>query len=125
NDADLDPVIYEKDQRKQGTDFNVVNKIVAFVNNGKHASVLGKEIRDAMDKRLDQIRQSAYRKLNAKLFDEATAQRQVGDLIEYYWAAYPLSDPQDEIEYSLAREEVEALLAARKNSRDFAQVGWG
>ncbi len=45
---------------------------------------------------------------------------QVRDLLEYYWAAVPLNG-----NYPAARERVQRLMAARKNTRDFGPVTWG
>ncbi len=52
------------------------------------------------------------------LWEEALAQ--VRDLLEGYYAYLPLKG-----DYPGARERLMALLAARKNTRDFAPVAWG
>lgn len=50
--------------------------------------------------------------------DRARAMRQVKDLMEYFWVAVPF-EPDD---YPYARKRAEALLAARKNSRNWSSA---
>lgn len=50
------------------------------------------------------------------LFTDSTIpKQQIEDLLEFYWVAVPF----EEIDYPKARDQAEALLAARKNTRDF------
>ncbi len=127
-DDDLEPVEYERGERVRDTDFNVVNKIVALVD--EEPESVAEKVRGAMDERLRQLRAEAYRNLSSEWFDKKTAEKQVADLLEFYWAAFPVEGADD---YARAREESEALLAARKNLRNFGQVtrdasdprGWG
>lgn len=103
---DIDP--------KANSNFNVVNKILAVVDNPKATSA---SVREAMLGRLEQIRQDAYRRIpRNSLFYEDKAIAQVNDLVELFWAAYPLKDISN---YSPARENVELLLNARKATRNF------
>lgn len=127
NDEDLNPVNYDEDGKKvSGSDFSVVNKIVALVDTDPHQLCEGtrdksiKGIRQAMQDRLEEIREQAYKGLKSTHIDEQAAKKQVADLIEFYWAAYPVKG--DLSDYAVAREEAEALLAARKNLRNFEQV---
>ena len=48
--------------------------------------------------------------------DRELAMRQVRDLMEYFWVAVPF----EQEDYSSARKRAESLLAARKNSRNWA-----
>lgn len=138
NDEDLNPVNYDENGKAiSGSDFSVVNKIVALVGTEPDQLCEGakdkgvKGIRQAMQDRLEAIRAQAYKDLKSNYIDEQAAKKQVADLVEFYWAAYPVKD--DLSDYTVAREEAEALLAARKNLRNFEQVttdsssevGWG
>lgn len=51
---------------------------------------------------------------------KVNATAQLDDLLEAYWAAV-----EDTGDYAASRNEAEALLSARKNTRDFAPVSWG
>ncbi|MBT9176796.1 MAG: hypothetical protein DDT20_01118 [Firmicutes bacterium] len=101
----------------QSEDFNVPNKVVALVK--QSPAELGKAVREAILKRLREIRDEAYAKVKGR-FDRTTADCQVDDMLEFFWAACPVNG-----NYSQAREIVESLLAARKVTRDFAAVSWG
>ncbi len=114
NDKDLKPVEYENGQRISGTDFNVVNKIVALID--KDPKQLCEAVDKAMKERLESIRVEAYKGIDKNRIDENVAKLQVADVPEFYWAAHPVKDVSD---YSNARDEAEALLAARKNLRGF------
>jgi CRISPR-associated protein Cmr2 len=120
---DLNPIEYNANGVKtSGTDFNVVNKIVALLTD-KDPKQLCKDIEKAMKERLETIRVKAYEGIkNINLIDVNTAILQVADVPEFYWAAYPVKD--DLSDYSHARDEAEALLAARKNLRDFVKPSW-
>jgi len=104
-------------------DFNVANKIVALI----HLSPvdIGKDIRNAVFKRLHEIRDAAYQEIKGvrELPDSyrKAADAQIDDLVEYFWIALPY----EEGHYKDIRENVEALMAARKNTRDFSCVSWG
>ncbi len=50
---------------------------------------------------------------------------QINDLLELYWAAYPLANPSNKAEYKQARAMAEALQASRKTTRCFTPVTWG
>lgn len=103
---DIDP--------KANSDFNVVNKILAVVDNPKAA---GDAVGEAIQVRLVQIMKDAYRRIPRNdLFYEGKAFAQVKDLVEVFWSAYPLND---ESAYSQARENAELLLNARKATRNF------
>ncbi len=130
NLQDLEPVHYKGDgSYALVNEFNVVNKIVALIDRDPvvfcgDAQINKDGIYDAMAKELKKIRVDAYKRIDKGLIDEVSAQQQVEDLIEFYWAAYPIRDPNSADEYRQAREAVEALLAARKNLRDFEPVSW-
>lgn len=98
--------------------FNVANKLLAILPGAP--GNLPAEVKKAIDERLEAIARDAFAKVDGD-FDEARAWRQVRDLVEYYWAAAPL---ESEDKYARERAYVEALLAARKATRDFAASSW-
>lgn len=105
------PAVINEDDLKPDSEFNVVNKILAKVDDDPQA--LGKRVKDAIHKRLRNIRAAAFADLEGA-YDAQSAEAQIDDLPEVYWAAVPLDG-----NYQQARAEVESLLAARKNTRDF------
>jgi CRISPR-associated protein Cmr2 len=111
------PAVASDDDLNPDSEFNVVNKILAKVEDAPQA--LGKRVKDAIHERLREIRVTAFADLEGA-YDVEKAEAQINDLPEVYWAAVPLGD-----NYRKARTEVEALLAARKNTRDFISTkGW-
>lgn len=110
-----------------GSRLNVANKIVATVElSPEQVYAFGNAIESAIQQELDRIRTEAYRSIHGR-FDSKNAERQVADLVEYYWVALPLSSQE---KYSETRRMLEALMAARKVTRNFPPVkphpdGWG
>jgi CRISPR-associated protein Cmr2 len=103
------------------SDFGVANKIVAVV--GEAPEAVGMRVRGAVHNRLSEITESAFSRLGGAI-DFETARAQVEDLPEIFWAAVEL--PEGEASgYARARASAEALLAARKTTRDFHPAGWG
>lgn len=95
------------------------NKILAVVSADPRD--LGKQVEGAVRKRLEEIWTDALKRIDGPI-DTQAALAQIQDLPEVYWAAVPLPDHST---YAAARQAVEALLAARKATRDFAPVTWG
>jgi CRISPR-associated protein Cmr2 len=99
-------------------DLSVANKIIALVE--QSPDVLGPQIQKAVFTRLEKIRDEAYGKVS---FQDPRmrpiAHAQVEDLVEVTWAALPFNDGQN---YQRTRQQLEALMAARKNTRDFKQT---
>jgi CRISPR-associated protein Cmr2 len=132
NDEDLKPVKSDKEgKRISGTTFNVVNKIVALVKLVEKPDILGEAIYEAMQKRLGDIREDAYKKItenpkyNANTFFEEKAIKQVNNLVEFFWTAVKIANPDDASEYQEARTKVEYLFAARKATRNFiSTIAW-
>lgn len=102
---------------KEGTELNVANKIVALID--ETPQQLGDAIYKAIKLRLDTVKNEAFPK--NIVFDQTTAEKQIDNLIEYFWVALPYENA----DYVIARRNLEALLAARKNTRDFKPVDWG
>jgi CRISPR-associated protein Cmr2 len=103
----------------QAEEFNVANKVLAKVT--KAPAALGKAVRDAVRRRLNEITNTAFQegKIGGE-FDRTVAWRQVEDFPEVFWAACPLNGG-----YEKTRALVEALLNARKRTRNFPPVTWG
>ncbi len=101
--------------------FNVANKIVALIeaDSPEALSETGERVREAVLRRLEDIRDETYKQLGS--FDKGTANAQIEKLVEFFWVALPY----DSRHYKDIREKVEALMAARKNTRDFSRVEWG
>lgn len=99
------------------SDFNAPNKVVARVRH--NPAEVGESVREAILRRLDEIRAEAYQKIKGE-YDRAVARRQVEDFPEFFWASYPYNG-----NYTQARDFAEALLNARKTTRNFNRVTWG
>jgi len=111
------PYPKNKDDLEPEKSFNVPNKIVAILD--KFSGDAGKDIKNAMYERLENLWGNAESQINGPLDDSMLAKSQVMDLPEFYWAAVPFESTND---YQIARTKGEAILAARKNTRDFAQI---
>lgn len=106
---------------------NVPNKILAYLREELSPTDLKKlamGVKDKIDERIVEMRDKVFGSIEEKL-DYSRAKLQIADLVEYTWAAVEYDDRQAEISYDKARRMLEALMAARKNTRDFAEVTWG
>jgi CRISPR-associated protein Cmr2 len=104
--------------------FNVTNRVLAQVEVPPSTPLheLGIQIEQAIQNRLLAIYDQTMATIRgrANLQTEAHAQAQVLDLIEIFWAAV-FVEPYG---YAAARARVDALVAARKNTRNFRAVTW-
>lgn len=100
-------------------EFNVANKIVALVD--QPPQDLSTLVHGAISKRLHEIRDEAYKEITLPETNRTRAEAQIDDLVEFLWAALPY----EEQDYKGTRQQLEALMAARKNTRDFTRVTWG
>ena len=98
----------------ESVDADVANKVLARFEGDPDA--LAKAAEEAGRERLRAIAGDAFRR--APEIDKALAFQQLDSLLELYWAAVPLRDGQ----YKHARDLVERLLAARKNTRNFSSL---
>jgi CRISPR-associated protein Cmr2 len=98
---------------------SVANKVVAVVNGSPKA--IGKQVGDAIADRRNRLAEDSFNAVPVK-FDRAEAQKQLEDLIEFYWAAVPYDADKGGNAYKEARSRAEALLASRKITRNFRQV---
>lgn len=103
----------------ESRDFIVANKIIALAQ--KEPQKLGPRVRDAVMTRLKQIRGDAYKDVPFTSSQRTTAEEQVDDLIEVLWVALPFEGTS----YRETRKQLVAIMEARKNTRNFAQVTWG
>jgi CRISPR-associated protein Cmr2 len=102
-----------------GSSLSVANRIVAVVEELPEEE--GRAVRESVIKRLRELRDNAYGYIGGAI-DRGVAERQVDDLLEYYFVSLPLPTTS---EYSLVRTRLEAMMTARKVTRDFAPVTWG
>ncbi len=115
------PAPTSEDCLNLNSDMNVANKIVALIDSERGTpQELGTDIYQAVLERLRDIRKEAYGKVKDTFYREV-AEKQVDDLVEYFWVAVPFEPNK----YKDNRQEVEAIMAARKNTRDFDPVFWG
>lgn len=113
------PAPSRPDDLQPYSDFDVGNKIVAVVD--QPPATVAEAAQRAIYDRLREIAQDAFARVRGE-FDRAVAEAQVSDLVEFYWISVPLPDSAS---YAQARRQAEALLAARKVTRDFRAVAWG
>ncbi len=101
-----------------GSNFNAPNKVLAIINTDPNE--IGKALQEALDARLKVMREKAFAKIpkDDPFFYRKQAEKQLEDLIEFYWSAVPY---QGIGSYISNRKTVEALLAIRKNTRNFSQ----
>jgi CRISPR-associated protein Cmr2 len=109
------PAPIKPDVLKPDSDLNTPNKIVAIVDGDPKS--LAEDVRVAIWQQLKHLREEALGNVKGP-FDETLALRQIDDLPEYYWVSVPLKSDAD---YAMSRAQADALLAARKTTRDFSQ----
>lgn len=115
---------------------NVANKLLARLPDqltGKHRDeqgdksvprYVGDQVTAAIEARLHEIYSTMIGRVGGNNIDAATARKQVEDFVEHYWVA-TYYQGQDKDEYATKRHELENMLAARKNTRDYRPVTWG
>lgn len=104
---------------KPGSAFNVPNKILAEVDGD--VKMIAGAAKQALDTRLEQIRNGAFTKiLEHDGFDQTQAEQQIAALVEFSWVALPLGN-----NYKDTLQLLEHLMASRKNTRNFGEVTWG
>ena len=113
------PAPQNMNQLQPESGLNVANKIVAIIQQSPED--MGEKAHSAIKDRLTKIKNLAYTNLQSQNYHEQVAQAQINDLVEYSWVAVPY----DGTNYEKKRKELETLMAARKNTRDFQQVKWG
>ncbi len=115
--ATADPSDLEPESR-----FNSPNKVVAVISIAPDdmAMVVEGAIRD----RLYALRDGAFSEIkDHPRFNQGLANTQIDDLVELYWVGIQFgSDEGYDEGYRYARQQAEALLSARKSTREFSQV---
>lgn len=108
------PAPREAVELNSGSSLTVANRVVALAENPERAAAAAQRACRAqllnLWEKTRQLRQH---------LDEERARQQLDDLLEFYWAAAPLSGG-----YPSARALAERLLAARKNTRLFGPATW-
>lgn len=125
NNNDFDklifPAVIDSADLKENSPFNAANKILAIVD--ENPRTVGSEIKAAIDERFKKIYEDTFNAIGKDKFDKDLAEKQLEDLIEFYWTAVEFDGSNEK--YSEARKRVEYLAAARKNTRQFGSVAWG
>ncbi|PKN90897.1 MAG: type III-B CRISPR-associated protein Cas10/Cmr2 [Chloroflexi bacterium HGW-Chloroflexi-6] len=93
--------------------YSVANKVVALIKTSPKN--IEKLLQDKIASRLQMLKTDAYENIHGD-FKRDLADLQIADLVEKYWVAIPC---ETDAEYPSARAAGEALLAARKNTRNF------
>lgn len=103
------------------TKHEVINRIIAILDNATEPQAVGEAIEQAIRTRLQTIAAATFARIPRLQGDKLTmAQQQVDDLPEIYWVVVPFSDDN----YAAARQQIEHALAARKQTREFTQPSW-
>lgn len=102
--------------------FSVSNKILARVRTSDIQNFCREVVYAAMTHRLGIIREQVLSDLKGLKIHWKNAGEQIDDLIEFYWAASPFDENVKH--YDSVRRRVEALLAARKTTRNFDRPTW-
>ncbi len=88
---------------------------------GKDPAQLAMEAQNAAQDYFQDTLKAVFKRAAGLLQNEEAAQKQVADLLEFYWIAVPYEGEED---YAQARQTATRFMAARKNTRDFAPVNW-
>jgi len=117
-DSLIFPAVKDIGTLSSGSEMTVPNKIVAIFD---HPSIDFTKIHEVILTRLGGLRDEAFNSIEALRgkFNRQLASVQVDDLPEFYWVCVSYAD---EKAYPKARDQAEALLAARKNTRNFRQM---
>ncbi len=100
-----------------GSKPSLSNKVLALVE-CEHPEEVGEKAHEAAKNQLVALRDEAFSHIHGELDSKTLAEEQVDDLLEFYWSAVPLKDEND---YPRTRAKAEALLSARKATRNFVQ----
>jgi len=107
------PAPEELSSLEADSDLGVSNRILFITDDAPDQTA--KKLRRAIDQRLSALREHAYQELDD--IDVDLAQKQLDDLVEFYWSAVEYSEEK----YLEAKTRVEALMKVRKNTREFSQ----
>lgn len=101
---------------------SVANKILAILPGDVVPASVAADAKIAMQKQLASVASVAFNGVTGTHFRRDLATAQLTDLMEFIWVAVPLAD--GEHAYAQARDQAEALLSARKNTRNWGPVPW-
>ena len=102
---------------------NAPNKLLAYIDTSPES--VAEETEKAIHERVQQLWTNVLQHIgNAVPFAQEQAEKQIGDLVEYMWVAVEYDENNPEESYVEALQQLETLMAARKNTRDFAPVTW-
>jgi len=115
-DSLIFPSPIDKISLMPGSDLNSPNKIAALIE--CDPEMLANEVKAAVIARLHDLSSDALGQVKGTI-NYKLAVKQIEELPEFYWASVPLESDE---KYSTARDTAEALLAARKTTRNFEQA---
>ncbi len=98
-----------------GTSLNSPNKIAAVIETAP--GQLAVDVENTVQARLQALFADAIKDIRGDI-DYELAKRQVGEMLEFYWASTQFAGDD---QYESARSKAEALLSARKVTRNFSQ----
>jgi len=111
------PAPHDEKLLQSDSPLNVANKIVALIDHSP--ADVGKKVHEAIKSRLNKIREDVFKEIDK--CNQGAAYKQIDDLVEYFWVSLSYEGNN----YAATRKNLEALMAARKNTRDFRKVTWG
>lgn len=120
----VESLIFPAPERTEDLDSNssvkVANKVLAYIESelGDTPQQVERAVRTYLDAIAGRAFDLAARDGGAQHFRRTDAEVQVRDLPEIYWVVIPCADVN---KYHAARAYLEALMAARKNTRYFVQ----
>lgn len=97
---------------------SVPNKIVGVVETDNLKKFADDIKETTVTYLVDKLAKTTLDGIKSKTFNRALADAQIKDLLELYWVGVPYNDRK----YAEVREQAEAMLIARKNTRDFNQM---
>lgn len=112
------PAPTELPNLEPNSNFDVANKIVAIVKSNPEE--VCKEALNKVNRRLNEIKEDALK--NLRDFEHETADAQIADMLEFFWVATKLESLE---KYAETRKQAEALIAARKTTKNYKAVSWG
>lgn len=100
-----------------GSDLGVSNRIAAQVTDPEKAAQAAKA---ALDERYKHLIMAVLSAVDLEETARQRAEKQLHSFLEFYWVSQPVNG-----DYAQARQYADALLAARKSTRNFQPVDWG
>jgi CRISPR-associated protein Cmr2 len=107
-------------------EFNVANRILALIDleHDQEPRSLAEQVHETVNQRLSAIWKEACGNIRLPAKQREDAEKQINDLVEFVWVSLPYND-NGENNYRETRKQLEALMAARKNTHNFQRVAWG